>query len=381
MLKTAAMIGIGLALSSTPLLAQTVDRSVLPIGSLQEVGAFQGPGPSGIAVTPDGRTFVGFPRHAIDHPGMTLGELVDGKLVPYPARDISLPSDLSDEKRLISVHGMTVDSKGRLWLIDDGKRAGHQGIPAGAAKVVGIDPASNSIVTSIVLKDALRQDSHMNDLRIDLTHGSQGTAFVADSSFGQEPALVVVDLASGKQRRVLTGHPSIVAQKDFLAQLDGEPMRYDGDNTPFPHGGVDGLALTPDSSRLYYSALTSRQLWSLPTAQLADFSLSDTQLAAHIKDEGAKVMVDGMDMDKQGRLYMTDAEHHQILRRWPDGHFDVVLRDPRLVWPDGVFVSADSVYVTLGQWNRLGKGVDTRQPPYLLVKAPLRPTLSYSATP
>lgn len=374
-----ALAAAMLALTATAAQAETIDRSLVPIGSIQEVAAFSGPGPSGIVVTPEGRTFVGFPRHADDHTGMTLGELVDGKLVPYPSADVSLPSGLSDAKRLVSLHGMTLDKRGRLWLIDDGKRAGKQGIPAGAAKVVGIDLSSNSIVTSIELKDALRQDSHMNDLRIDLTHGSQGTAYVADSSFGDDPALVVVDLATGKQRRVLAGHPSIVAQKDFVTQLDGVPVRYDGKNTAFPHGGVDGLALTPDSSRLFYSPLTSRHLWSLPTAALSDFGLDDRQLAAQIKDEGEKVMVDGMDMDAQGRLYMTDAEHHQVLRRWPDGRLDVVVRDPRLVWPDGVFVTADSVYVTLGQWSRMGQGFDTRQPPYLLVKAPIEATPQFNA--
>jgi sugar lactone lactonase YvrE len=375
------LISLGAVFCLATAHADTVDRSLVPVGSLQEVAAFDGPGPSGIAVSPDGRTFVGFPRHAIDHPGMTLAELIDGKLLPYPSKDISLPSALPDAQRLISVHGMTLDRDGRLWLIDDGKRANKPGIAPGAAKVVGIDLASNRIVTSIVLKDALRQDSHMNDLRIDLRHGSQGTAYVADSSFGEDPALVVVDLASGRQRRVLGGDPSIVAQADFVTQLDGVPMRYAASKTPFPHGGVDGLALSPDGSRLFYSPLTSRHLWSLPTAALANFDIDDRQLAAEVRDEGEKVMVDGMDMDRQGRLYMTDAEHHQVLRRWPDGHLDVVLRDPRLVWPDGIFVSADSVYVTLGQWNRLGKTADSRQPPYLLVKAPLEPAPRPTAEP
>lgn len=351
--------------------ADTLDRSLIPVGSIQTVAAFDGPGPSGIAVTPSGRTFVGFPRHAIDHIGMTLGELVDGKLVPFPSRKISVPSALSVSQRLISVHGMTLDSQGRLWLIDDGKEAGHEGIAAGAAKVVGIDLNTNTIIKSIILKDALLQDSHMNDLRIDLTHGSQGTAYVADSSFGDHPALVVVDLASGKQRRVLAGDPSIVAQQDFVTQLDGVPMRYQGSKTPFPHGGVDSLALTADGSRLYYSPLTSRHLWSLPTSALSNFDLDDAHLARQIKDEGEKVMTDGMDMDRQGRIYLTDAEHHQILRRWPDGRLEVVLRDPRLVWPDGLFVGERSVYVTLGQWDRLGKGFDSRRPPYLLISTPI----------
>lgn len=377
----ASLLSLSMASASMLAHGQTVDRSMIPLGTLEEVAAFEGPGPSGIVVTPQGRTFVGFPRHAIDHRGMTLGELVDGKLQPYPSAEISLPSALSDAQRLVSVHGMTLDSQGRLWLIDDGKQAGHEGIAPGAAKVVGIDLQSNKVFASIELKAALRQDSHMNDLRIDLTHGSKGTAYVADSSFKEDPALVVVDLASGQQRRVLAQDASIQAQPDFVTQLDGVPMRYQGNNTPFPHGGVDSLALTADGARLYYSPLTSRHLWSLPTAALADFTQSDQQLAAKIKDEGEKVMTDGMDIDRQGRLYLTDAEHHQILRRWPDGHLQVVLRDPRLVWPDGLFVTADSVYVTLGQWDRLGKGFDTRKPPYLLIRTPINDTPRFNAQP
>lgn len=377
----ASLISIGMASVSVSARAETVDRSLVPVGSIEEVAAFQGPGPSGIVVTPNGRTFVGFPRHAIDHPGMTLGELVNGKLLPYPSASVSQPSALADREKLISVHGMTLDSQGRLWLIDDGKRAGHEGIAPGAAKVVGIDLNSNTIVASVVLKDALLQDSHMNDLRIDLTHGSQGTAYVADSSFGESPALVVVDLASGRQRRVLADDPSIKAQADFVTQLDGVPMRYQGNKTVFPHGGVDSLALTADGTRLYYSPLTGRHLWSLPTAALSDFTLNDRQLASQIRDEGEKVMTDGMDIDRQGRLYLTDAEHHQVLRRWPDGHLEVVLRDPRLVWPDGLFVTADAVYVTLGQWDRMGKGFDTRKPPYLLIRTPVDGTPQFNAQP
>ncbi|MFK3971573.1 SMP-30/gluconolactonase/LRE family protein [Pseudomonas sp. NPDC087358] len=377
----ASLISIGMASVSVSARAETVDRSLVPVGSVEEVAAFQGPGPSGIVVTPNGRTFVGFPRHAIDHPGMTLGELVNGKLLPYPSASVSQPSALADREKLISVHGMTLDSQGRLWLIDDGKRAGHEGIAPGAAKVVGIDLNSNTIVASVVLKDALLQDSHMNDLRIDLTHGSQGTAYVADSSFGESPALVVVDLASGRQRRVLADDPSIKAQADFVTQLDGVPMRYQGNKTVFPHGGVDSLALTADGTRLYYSPLTGRHLWSLPTAALSDFTLNDRQLASQIRDEGEKVMTDGMDIDRQGRLYLTDAEHHQVLRRWPDGHLEVVLRDPRLVWPDGLFVTADAVYVTLGQWDRMGKGFDTRRPPYLLIRTPVDGTPQFNAQP
>jgi sugar lactone lactonase YvrE len=80
--------------------------------------------------------------------------------------------------------------------------------------------------------------------------------------------------------------------------------------------------------------------------------------------------------DARGRVYVTDAEHDAILRRWPDGHLDTVARDPRIVWPDGIFVTERWVYVTLAQSNRLPEfheGRDLRQPPYLLVRAPAKP--------
>jgi sugar lactone lactonase YvrE len=361
------------------------DPAATPAGSLEVVARFNGPGPSGIAVTPKGRVFVGFPRHAENHTGMTLGELVNGKLVPFPSTAMSLPSQAPVAQWLVSVHGMTTDSRGNLWVIDDGKRAGIDGIPDGAAKVVGFDPETGKVIASVVLRSpALLQDSHMNDLRVDLTHGRQGTAYISDSSFGTSPALVVVDLASGRQRRVLAHHVSTQPQPGFVAILDGKPLRYDAKHPTFPVGGADAITLGPDSKTLYYAPLTSRALYSIPTAVLSDFDTSEATLAAAVSDLGEKGFADGMASDAQGRLYITDGEHDAILRRWPDGHLDTVVRDPRIVWPDGIATTDKYVYVTLGQWDRLpgfNGGHDLRQPPYLLVRAPLEspPVLDASA--
>jgi sugar lactone lactonase YvrE len=352
----------------------TSDAGGTTAGSVEVVARFDAPDPSGIAVTPDGRIFIGFPRHADDHSGPTLGELKNGKLVPYPDVAHSMPSAAPASERLVSVHGMTLDAQGRLWLIDDGKRAGHP-IPDGAAKVVGIDPATNRIVANVVLRaPALLADSHMNDLRIDLTHGSAGTAYISDSSFGTSPALVVVDLASGRQRRVLAQHPSTRAEAGFMAVIEGKPLRYDPKDQQFPVGGVDGVTLSADSSRLYFAPLTSRRLYSIPTAILADFTASDNSLAAAVKDEGEKGFADGLATDAAGRIYTTDAEHDQVLRRNLDGSFDVAARDPRFLSPDGIFAARDYIYLTLGQWNRLASfhhGANLRRPPFLLVRFPV----------
>ena len=67
------------------------DRGTGPSGVFEVVARFDGPGPSGVVVLPDGRIFVGFPRHAVDHKGATLGELVKGRVVPYPSAEESMP--------------------------------------------------------------------------------------------------------------------------------------------------------------------------------------------------------------------------------------------------------------------------------------------------
>ncbi|WP_183479340.1 L-dopachrome tautomerase-related protein [Komagataeibacter kakiaceti] len=350
------------------------DHGIASSGPFEIVARFDGPGPSGIAVT-QGRIFVGFPRHAINHKGATLAELKDGRLHAYPDAAQSLPSDRPPATRLMSVHGMTTDARGRLWVIDDGKLAG-QPLAPGAAKIIGIDPATDRVFARIILRPpTLLPDSHMNDLRVDLTHGAEGTVYVTDSSFGLSPALVVVDVATGRQRRVLATHPSIQAERGFMAVVEGRPLVFDPPAHPpaFVWGGVDGVTLSPDSGTLYYSPLTSRRLYAIPTALVADFSTTDAQLARNIQDLGEKGVADGLATDAKGRIYTTNFEHDAIFRRNADGSFDTMVHDPRVLSPDGIFVDGNMVYCTLGQWNRLAGlngGHDLRVPPYYLIRFP-----------
>lgn len=353
-----------------------MDLSGTPKGVLEIVATFNGPAPSGVAVSKHGRIFLSFPRHAVDHNGPTLAELKGGQLVPFPNAALNPPSGGNPSETLVSVHGITMDAQDRLWVIDDGKRAGKP-IEPGAAKVVGFDINTGELVRKVVLSPpALLPDSHMNDLRVDLTHGSSGMAYVADSSFGESPALVIVDLATGKAERRLAHHVSTQPEKGFMVVIEGRPMLYEQGLPPtFPTGGVDGVALSPDSSRLYYAPLTSRHLYSIPTAVLANRSASTSELAAAVVDEGEKGAADGLAVDQMGRLYTTNHELDAILRRQPDGRFEVFARDPRLLWPDGICVSPNGyVYFTVDQSQRLPQfngGRDLRQPPFLLIRAPV----------
>ncbi|GBQ85362.1 SMP-30/gluconolactonase/LRE family protein [Asaia krungthepensis] len=381
---SAASLAPAMGLATPALAAGNADDGTSSSGDFDVVARFEGPGPSGVVVLPDGRMFVSFPRHADNHPGATLGEIKGGVVVPYPSAELSLPSDKGPADRLMSVHGITHDSAGRLWVIDDGKLAGHD-IPQGAAKILCIDPVSNQVVHKILLEaPAMRPDSHMNDLRVALSVGAKGTVFVTDSSFGTEPAMIVADIATGRTKRVLAHHPSTQAVSGFMAIVEGEPRRYIPHHPEMVSGGADGIALLPDESRVYFAPLTSRRLYSIPTKTLADQSLSDDALGAQIRDEGEKGTADGLCFDRHGRLYTTNYEHDCILRRDPDGAISMAVRDARILSPDGICATPEWIYCTLGQWNRLpsfNKGENRRKPPYLLIRFPVEPLKPLDALP
>jgi len=138
---------------------------------------------SGIAVNQENRVFLGFPRHSGDHNWPALMELKNGKLTPYPTKAFGLPQKNLAEG-LVSPHGLFVDKNNTLWVLDDGKIQGKSTIPVGAAKVVAINTETNKILKTIVITPpVLNSSSHYNDLRVDLSHGQQGTVYIANSGF------------------------------------------------------------------------------------------------------------------------------------------------------------------------------------------------------
>ena len=101
-------------------------------------------------------------------------------------------------------------------------------------------------------------------------------------------------------------------------------------------------------------------------------SLDDEAVAATVRDEGDKGCVsDGLETDDAGRLYVTDGEHDAVHRRLPDGTWETVVSDPRLLWPDTMSVAPGWLYVTANQLYRQAKyrsGRDERRRPYALFR-------------
>ena len=332
------------ALAAGPAFAQTP-----PQPALKQVASFQHQA-TGVAVTKDGRIFLSFPRWTEDSP-VSVGELKDGQVTPYPNTEMNgwrnaLKDKVEAKNHFVCVQTIETDHSGHLWVLDPAAPAMGALVP-GAAKMVKIDLATNSAVQTIFFDDNVApQGSYLNDVRFS---PDDKVAYLTDS--GAKGALVVVDLTSGKARRVLDGDPSTQPDPDVTVTWDGKPLRRpDGRGVDF---AADGIALSPDGKTLYSQAIKGKTLYSLPTSALSPGfaatvtpeAMADKSLRGRIEVVGENGPADGLIISRHdGKMYVTGPQTNSIgvrdLSR-KGGEPSLVLQDPKLRWPDTFSEGAD----------------------------------------
>ncbi len=381
-------LALSVALISQTGIAATTATASLPantpaektIGQLEQVFTFHDAMPTGVTVTETGRIFVNFPHWGDDVP-FTVGEIRDGKVVAYPDAAINKEDPKDPAKGLISVQSVVADGQGRVWLLDTA--APNFAAPkAGGAKLVAVDLASNKVVKTLVLPaNVILPSTYVNDMRFDFRSGKEGTVYVTDSSVSGPGAIIVMDIASGKATRRLSGAKSTSADPDFKPVVEGQTALV----TKGPDGkpktmavASDGIALSPDGKTLYFSALSSRHLYAVPTEMLRDAKVSEAQLNAAVKDLGEKGASDGLEADANGAVYAGDYEHNGIRKRLADGSWQTIVHDPRVLWPDTLSVGPDGyLYFTANQLQRQAgfhDGKDLREKPYSLLRVKIDAT-------
>ena len=341
------------------------------VGNIEAVAFFNGPMPTGVPVSRTGHMFVNFPQWG-DKVAYSVAEVKNGKTVPYPNARINTCGKGNQKDCFVAVQSVVVDPKDRLWVVDTGSiQFGPTAF--GGPKMVGIDLATNKVFKTFIFpEDVALKNSYLNDVRFDLKRGTEGFAFITDSGAN---AIIVVDLASGKSWRRLVDHATTKPVKGMIAMVEGRPLLLNIPNKkPFPlEVGADGIAISPDGGRLYYSPLTSRHLYSVSVDALVDPSVADEKVAETVKDHGYKGGAsDGLESDSEGRVYLSDYEHNAIHRMMPDGSIETIAHDPRMLWPDTLSLAYDGyLYFTANQIERQAVhwgGKDTREKPYTVFR-------------
>jgi sugar lactone lactonase YvrE len=340
----------GLAAASTAALP----ASAAPAASkLQEVAKF-GHQVTGVTVSETGRIFVNFPRWTEDAPVSVAEVMKDGSIKPYPDagwnawRNVS-GDEVNPAEHFVCVQSVVADGRGSVWVLDPAAPATNALVPGGP-KLVKIDLASNRVAKVYPFDQTVAiPGSYLNDVRF----SSDGKfAFMTDS--GQRGALVVLDLASGKARRVLDGHPSTQVEKGVQVHFEGKEVRYpDGRKVQF---SADSMALSPDGW-LYWKPLTGHKLYRIQTAALESKGFGGQDVAGDVQPFGEAGISDGLwigDKSTRGNgnlLYVTSPETNAIsvrdLSQGPTGALRTVIQDARLRWPDTFGQGPDgTIYVT-----------------------------------
>jgi sugar lactone lactonase YvrE len=295
--------------------------SLLPADALEEVLAYAEP-IGNVAVSRTGRIF--FTVHPESRPhGNKLLEFVDGASVPYPS--------LGQQHRLFDTPlGISIDRFDRLWVIDHGNHGMR------TARIVAIDLATGDVLRDQRFDETI---APAGSLLQDLQVSADGrTIVIADASFWRKsPSLIVYDVETGEARRVLENHSSVSAE-NYLIRTHGKPMQYLGGLVAL-RGGVDGIALGPEW--LYYAALNGSGLYRIRLKDLMNSQLPAAQLATTIERCSDKPLSDGLSLDADGSVYITDVEHSAIVRVNPDNSLTTLLQSPRIRWPDALSFGPD----------------------------------------
>jgi sugar lactone lactonase YvrE len=309
---------------------------------------------TGVTVSEQGRVFVNFPRWTEDSPVSVAEVMKDGSLRPYPDAQWNAwrnvrRDELDPATHWVCVQSVVADGRGSVWVVDPAAPA-VDGIVPGGPKLVRIDLATDRVAQVIQFgQDVAIPGSYLNDVRF-----SKDGKYAYLTDAGQRGALVVVDLTSGKARRVLDGHPSTQPEKGVVVHTDGKPLRYpDGRPVLF---AADSIALSSDGAYLYYKALTGYTLYRIQTAALTGSGLAGEDVSSRVQPFGRLEPTDGFWIDRRSgtnsdTLYITSIQDNAIkarnLAQGPAGTVRTVVQDPRLRWPDTFSQGPDgSLYVT-----------------------------------
>jgi len=339
-------------------------ESLASAAQLQEVASFANQQITGVGVSmKSGRIFVNFPYWSDDH-SLSVAEIVNGQPKAFPNEEWNKPGAAGSH--FICVQSVVVDDQDNLWILDPAAPK-QQEIVKGGPKLVKVDLTTNNVAQTIPFgEDVAPAKSYLNDVRIDT---ATNTALITESGKG---AIIVVDLQSGKARRLLDGHKSTQPEKDVKLVVDGKQLIEQRTQKP-PKIASDGIALDAKNGYLYYHALTGHTLYRIKTSYLIDKNLSKSDLESKVETIAQTPAPDGMLEAPDGSIYLTDLEDSAIVR-WnvATNKIDKIIADKRLLWPDRLsWGPGGELYVTASQIEnmpRFNNGKSTRTEPYKLFK-------------
>lgn len=183
--------------------------------------------PGNIAISPDGRMFMSV--HGFYGPALRVVEVhADGTTSAYPTPAWAHAPE-GDGDGLNGVLGLRADRDGILWMLD-GQGEGQAG------RVVGWNTRTETLhAIHYIAAPVARPHSFLNDLAVDRENEA---IYISDTANHVDSAIIVIDLETGRARRVLEGS-AFTRAEDAPMVIDGREILLGGDppesaSTPSP---------------------------------------------------------------------------------------------------------------------------------------------------
>jgi sugar lactone lactonase YvrE len=300
------------------------------------VAEFEGQQITGVTVSDSGRIFVNFPRWRKGVANSVVEITADQNKESYPNEEWNsweIGQAASDDK-FLGVQSV-VAFENKLYILDT-RSALFQKV-MDAPRLYVFDLTTDELMRTYVLqKESYHPDSYINDLRVDTKNNK---IYLTDSGHA---GLILLDIDSGKSRRILNEHKSTTAEQSYLTFGDEK-----WENTI----NSDGIALDTKNNRLYYHALTAYSLYSIGTEYL---QMEDVQqIEEQVKFEATTAAPDGMIFDQAGNLYFADLENNKIQYRKPDGSIHTLVEGDAIRWADTFSIYDNYLYFTNSRINEV----------------------------
>jgi sugar lactone lactonase YvrE len=321
---------------------------------------------TGITVSKTDRMFVNFPRWSDRYLNAVVEVMPDGSAKPFPDEKWNRwdGQQATAGSAFVCVQSVVVDDNDTLWILDPAAPL-FGPVVQGGPKLVAINLNTNRVIRAIPFGPAVAlPNSYLNDVRFDT---QRHTAYITDSGPG---GIVVVDLQTGTAHRALDGHPSVKPEPGVDIVINGKPVR-DQSGKP-PMFASDSIEISPDREYLYYKPLTGAALYRIRTAVLRDINAKPEAVAAAVEKVASLFPTDGLWMDPQGRVYLSNLNEGAIDRRASDGTMETLAKDPRIQWPDTFTQGPDgAIYFTcshIHEMPRFNMGKLALSSPYAVFK-------------
>lgn len=321
----------------------------------------------GVAVSKEGRMFLSYPRWLEDYKYGVVEVLNDGTKKPYPNEKWNL-AEGTPQDRFICAQSVHIDENDFLWILDPASPK-LEGIVQGGPKLVKVDLKNNSVVQKILIDETIATtNSYLNDVRID---AEKNKAYITDSGTG---GIVIVDLNSGKQRKVLTTHYSTMAEPAYIVKVNKKEWRNLAGEIPQVHS--DGIALDAKNNYLYYHPLTGKTLYRISLDALNNESLTEEKLGEQVEKLLDTGSLDGLITDETGNVFLTAIEENAIKYYTPNGKVKTLIKHKNIIWPDSFSIGPNGyLYFTTSLINQMpwfNDGINKRKTPYKVYKVDIK---------